>query len=121
MIFIFIQFNVNPQAAMVLERAGINPELVLSNRSSSMADEKLENVTYCNIGLPFPKPMASEDTPVDKRLFVVCQPAAVPERILRDAFSRFGNLIDVYLLSGMMYTGLLNVDKHTKDMLIYAF
>ena len=60
-----------------------------------------ERVTYCNIPLPLPEPMVPESTPAAQRLFVVCQPAAVPERILRDAFSRFANLISIFLLTGM--------------------
>ena len=63
----------------------------------------MERVTYCNIKLPLPKPLLPEDSRTAQRLFIVCQPAAVPERILRDAFSRFGNLIEVYLLSGKVY------------------
>ena len=64
------------------------------------SDSGTERVTYCNIPLPLPKQLVSESTPLSQRLFIVCQPAAVPDRILRDAFSRFGNLIDVYLLGG---------------------
>ncbi|XP_045168628.1 RNA-binding protein 45-like [Mercenaria mercenaria] len=95
--------SVQHQAAKVLEQAGINPDLVLQMNQhvqSQQMDNKLERVTYCNLKLPLPKPLVPEDAPVAERLFIVCQPAAVPERILRDAFSRFGNLIEVYLLSG---------------------
>lgn len=88
------------QAAKVLEQAGINPDLVLQSPPQQL-DTK-ERVTYCNLKLPLPKPLVPEDTPTAQRLFIVCQPAAVPERILRDAFSRFGNLIEVYLLSGRL-------------------
>ncbi|WAQ94166.1 RBM45-like protein [Mya arenaria] len=99
------------QAARVLEQAGINPDLVLqpnvlgqgsvgghalsANNITSPRDDINERVTYCNAKLPLVKSLLPEDTPTDQRLFIVCQPAAVPERILRDAFSRFGNLIEV--------------------------
>ena len=63
----------------------------------------MERVTYCNFPLPLPQPLVPEFTPVAEKLFIVCQPAAVPERILRDAFSRFGGLIDVYLLPGSFF------------------
>lgn len=86
------------QAAKVLEQAGINPDLVLQTNKH---DASVERVTYCNIKLPLPKPLLPEESLVDMRLFIVCQPAAIPERILRDAFSRFGNLIDIYLLPGI--------------------
>ncbi|KAL4222108.1 RNA-binding protein 45 [Mactra antiquata] len=87
------------QAAKVLEQAGIDPELVLSPPKQTI-DPKTERVTYCNIKLPLPQLLVPENSPVAQRLFIVCQPATVPERILRDAFSRFGNLIEVYLLPG---------------------
>ncbi|KAK3587925.1 hypothetical protein CHS0354_014444 [Potamilus streckersoni] len=85
------------KAALILEKAGINPDRVLAS------DNSIERVTYCNIMLPLPKPLSPEDSSLAQRLFIVCQPAAVPERILRDAFCRFGDLIDVYLLSGRNY------------------
>ena len=92
---------------MVLQKAGFNPDRFLNTQGSSQERERpslseggTERVTYCNIPLPLPKPLVPESSSVAERLFIVCQPAAVPERILRDAFSRFGNLIDVYLLSG---------------------
>ncbi|ESP01921.1 hypothetical protein LOTGIDRAFT_92684, partial [Lottia gigantea] len=65
--------------------------------------EPRERVQYCNIPLPLPQPLRTEDSLVEQRLFIVCQPAAVQEQILRDAFCRFGNLIDVYLLAGRNY------------------
>lgn len=85
------------KAAMVLEKAGINPERILAK------EQLLERVRYSNISLPRTQPLRSEDTPVSQRLFIVCQPSAVPEIILRDCFCRFGDLIDVYLLSGRNY------------------
>ena len=120
---------------MVLERAGINPDLVLSGGGSGRGmgsgmgggmgasgsgmgvamTPGTERVTYCNIPLPVPEPLVPETETVAERLFIVCQPAAVPERILRDAFSRFGNLIDVYLLSGTVYIVKLQWLKHLWD------
>ncbi|XP_052245992.1 RNA-binding protein 45-like isoform X2 [Dreissena polymorpha] len=78
-----------------------NPmSLNASHSQSAQSPDGLERVTYCNIKLPICKPMLPETTPCEQRLFIVCQPASVPERILRDIFSRFGGLIEVYLLSG---------------------
>ncbi|GAB1600983.1 RNA-binding protein 45-like [Argonauta hians] len=85
------------KAAMVLEKAGINPECILAK------EPVLERVRYSNISLPRTQSLRSEDTPVSQRLFIVCQPSAVPEMILRDCFCRFGDLIDVYLLLGRNY------------------
>lgn len=97
------------QAASLLEKAGINPQAVMATDSGNPlvgagmggGAGKLERVNYCNILLPLPQPLVPEDSAVAQRLFIVCQPSAVSERVLRDAFSRFGNLIDVYLLSGL--------------------
>jgi len=40
------------------------------------------------------------ETSVGERLFLVCTPGPPPLYALKDVFSRFGNLIDVYLLKG---------------------
>ena len=105
----FLKLQLNSyyfQAAMILERAGFNPGQILNTAgpTGSGLGGAMERVTYCNIPLPLPEPTIPESTPVAEKLFIVCQPAAVPERILRDAFSRFGNLIDVYLLSGYIHS-----------------
>ncbi|KAK6166627.1 hypothetical protein SNE40_023275 [Patella caerulea] len=84
-----------------------NDRYAIDDRMSGLGggggDDSRERVQYCNIPLPLPQPLRTEDTPVAQRLFIVCQPAAVTERVLRDAFCRFGNLIDVYLLAGRNY------------------
>ncbi|BFY97286.1 hypothetical protein BsWGS_00332 [Bradybaena similaris] len=96
------------QATMILEKAGINPQNLLNLASSgavgSVGDGRRERVQYCNIPLPPPQPTVPEDgRNLAQRLFIVCQPSGVSERVLKDAFCRFGNLIDVYLLSGRNY------------------
>lgn len=92
------------QAASLLEKAGINPQAVMAAANAAAmvgpGGSKMERVNYCNIVLPLPQPLVPDDSPIVQRLFIVCQPSAVSERVLRDAFSRFGNLIDVFLLSG---------------------
>lgn len=52
----------------------------------------------CNVKLPPAQPIASIDAPVAQRCFLVCQPHPPPISVLRDVFSRFGDLIDVYTL-----------------------
>ena len=37
------------------------------------------------------------------RLFIVCHPGPPPTYALKDVFSRFGGLIDVYMLNGKTY------------------
>ncbi|XP_005103158.1 RNA-binding protein 45 [Aplysia californica] len=102
--------DVRQKAAMILEKAGINPQnlLNLSSASSSglgsVGDGRKERVLYCNVSLPPPQPTVQDDGKnLAQRLFIVCQPSGVSERVLKDAFCRFGNLIDVYLLSGRNY------------------
>ncbi|KAJ8668171.1 hypothetical protein QAD02_009834 [Eretmocerus hayati] len=48
--------------------------------------------------LPPIQPMASIDADVAKRCFIVCGPPVPPIYAMKDAFCRFGNLIDVYML-----------------------
>ena len=50
--------------------------------------------------LPPPQPMANVDSDVAKRCFIVCGPPVPPIYAMKDAFCRFGNLIDVYMLPG---------------------
>jgi len=104
--------DMRKKAAMVLEQAGLNPHNLLnfSNMGSvgdgpgSVGDGRKERVMYCNVALPPPQPTTTEDGKnMAQRLFIVCQPSGVSERVLKDAFCRFGNLIDVYLLSGRNY------------------
>eukprot|EP00794_Sanderia_malayensis_P003559 gene3559-4063_t len=48
--------------------------------------------------LPAPKPLADPREEVAERLFIVCTPTAPNDKCLKDVFSRFGDLIDVYML-----------------------
>lgn len=56
-----------------------------------------QNQMFCSVQLPSPKPLSESDTCVE-RLFIVCQPTPPPENVMKDVFSRFGDLIDVYIL-----------------------
>lgn len=53
---------------------------------------------YTTAALPSPQPFADPHAEVAARLFVVCQPRAPPEQVLKDVFSRFGDLIDVWMV-----------------------
>ncbi|KFO22407.1 RNA-binding protein 45 [Fukomys damarensis] len=50
--------------------------------------------------LPSCKKKADPETPVKERLFIVFNPHPLPLDVLEDIFCRFGNLIEVYLVSG---------------------
>ncbi|KAB1278457.1 RNA-binding protein 45 [Camelus dromedarius] len=53
-----------------------------------------------DVVLPSCKKKAPPDTPVKERLFIVFNPHPLPLDVLEDIFCRFGNLIEVYLVSG---------------------
>lgn len=72
--------------------------------------------SLCNVKLPEPKPLANIDEETAARFehkqiiflctgffacrcFIVCTPQPPPAGVLRDVFSRFGDLIDVYMLA----------------------
>lgn len=55
---------------------------------------------HISVKLPPAQPMASIDAEVAKRCFIVCGPPVPPIYAMKDAFCRFGNLIDVYMLPG---------------------
>ncbi|KAM3956603.1 RNA-binding protein 45-like [Aphomia sociella] len=49
----------------------------------------------CSVQLPPPQPIVNSNSRVAQRCFIVCKPCPPPVSILRDAFCRFGDLIDV--------------------------
>lgn len=53
-----------------------------------------------DVALPSCKKKAPPETPVKERLFIVFNPHPLPLDVLEDIFCRFGNLIEVYLVSG---------------------
>ncbi|XP_017773921.1 PREDICTED: RNA-binding protein 45 isoform X2 [Nicrophorus vespilloides] len=53
----------------------------------------------CSVQLPEPQALASIDADTAARCFIVCTPPPPSQAILKDLFCRFGNLIEVYLLS----------------------
>lgn len=53
---------------------------------------------FCSVKLPDAQPMASSTAQTAQRCFVVCVPKALPQKMLLSVFSRFGDLIDVYML-----------------------
>jgi len=54
--------------------------------------------SYCSVKLPPPQPLADADAVVAERLFIVCTPQPPPSNVLKDVFSRFGDLIEVYIM-----------------------
>lgn len=54
---------------------------------------------FCSVNLPNPQAMAPSHAQCVERCFLVCSPHVLPVHVLKKVFCRFGNLIDVYLLS----------------------
>ncbi|CAD7082281.1 unnamed protein product [Hermetia illucens] len=53
--------------------------------------------SFCNVDIPPPAPLATPDAVCVKRCFIVLQ-SNVSLTVLKNVFSTFGNLIDLYLL-----------------------
>ncbi|XP_065565055.1 RNA-binding protein 45-like isoform X3 [Artemia franciscana] len=95
------------QAATVLQSAGISTQGSVTTvpgpsngRVATPTMIETYDPSYCSARLPPPQPLASVDAEAVERLFIVCQPQRPALFILKDVFGRFGNLIDVYMLSG---------------------
>lgn len=56
------------------------------------------SASFCSVNLPPIQPL-SKETAVAQRCFIVLSPNTLPTNLLKQVFCRFGNLIDVYLLS----------------------
>ena len=59
---------------------------------------EMERLSFCSVPLPLPKPWSQKTSQTAERLFFVSQPDAFPEKYLRDVFSRFAGLIEVYFI-----------------------
>ena len=91
-----------PQATSVLQQAGLSAPggAAPSGGSGGSGGSGDVRVRYCNVSLPEKQPLSPRDSPIEMRLFIVSQPTAFPERVLQDAFCRFGGLIDAYFMPG---------------------
>ncbi|XP_046968229.1 RNA-binding protein 45-like [Vanessa cardui] len=54
-----------------------------------------QDLNYCSVNLPPPKPIADSNSRVAQRLFIICKPQPPPMSVLQDVFCRFGDLINV--------------------------
>lgn len=73
---------------------------------------------YTSAALPAPSPLADVNSEVASRLFIVCQPAPPPESALKDVFSRFGNLIDVWMMKERNFGYAKFASKESADAAI---
>ena len=97
-------------ATQMLAQSGYVPpnatvEKMMGNRSESMLDPSMMSSYLASALLPGTVPMASLGTPCAEQLFFICKESReVPlPHIIKDLFSRFGNLIEAYLMKGKNY------------------
>jgi len=72
-------------------------EMSSARMDTSFIDKRTKKDSICNVSLPEAQPMASSDAPVVQRLFIVLA-SNLPQSILKNVFSCWKGLIDVYLL-----------------------
>lgn len=70
----------------------------LSLFESQMPSSSSNSTSFCSVNLPPIQPL-SKETNVAQRCFIVLSPNTLPTNLLKQVFCRFGNLIDVFLLS----------------------
>ncbi|KAI0231772.1 RNA-binding protein 45 [Lamellibrachia satsuma] len=84
--------------------AGMSPSPVANPMASQATTISQEGTAhYCSVALPDRQPTASRDSPIARRVFIVSHPERFSDDVLRDAFCRFGNLIDAYFVPGKNY------------------
>ncbi|GBP89441.1 RNA-binding protein 45 [Eumeta japonica] len=97
---------------------------VIKAATTGLTDEIIpdsNDLNYCSVKLPPPKPLADIDAPVAKRCFLVCKPQPPPLTVLRDVFCRFGDLVSVYTLPNKTvgyarYTSVEAADEAIKTL-----
>ncbi|XP_075213243.1 RNA-binding protein 45 [Lycorma delicatula] len=98
------------EATQVIQKAGLLPNSANFSRELDISDP-----TYCSAKLPPPQPLSPADAKCAERLFIVCLPTSPPIHALWDVFGRFGNLIEVYLLSGKNCGYVSYANKESAD------
>jgi RNA recognition motif-containing protein len=84
-------------ATQMLQASGYGPSVGMGSGVPNNLDPSMFSGE-----LPPPQPLASSGTQCEERLFFVCKNSRdnPPPHILTDVFSRFGNLIEAYLMKG---------------------
>lgn len=74
-------------------------ERIIVRHETEFRDESSTNDTLAQLGPP--KPILNvPTTQCAKKAFFICMPEAVSVKLLQDAFCRFGDLINIYLIPG---------------------
>jgi len=89
--------NTIQHATQMLQASGYAPSVGMNSGVPDTFDASMFSGE-----LPVPQPLASSGTQCEERLFFVCKNSRdnPPAHILTDVFSRFGNLIEAYLMKG---------------------
>ncbi|XP_057652075.1 RNA-binding protein 45 [Diorhabda carinulata] len=90
------------QASTLIEKAGFSPAL-LQSKLGGIASHSQPDADFCDKPLPPRQPLADIDSKIEARCFVICTPSPLRNSVLQDVFSRFGNLIEVFLLNQKTY------------------
>lgn len=73
-------------------------ERIIVRHENEFRDETGTNDVLSQLGPS--KPILNAQTPCAKKAFFICMPEAVSVKLLQDAFCRFGDLINVYVIPG---------------------
>jgi len=84
-------------ATQMLQNSGYN----MQGGNLDVTESPLEP-HMISVNVPDPKPLASSGSAIAKRLFFVCKDCnqPPPPHIITDVFSRFGNLVEAYVMKG---------------------
>lgn len=74
-------------------------ERIIVRHENEFREEVSTNDVLSQLGPPKPI-LNAQTTQCAKKAFFICMPEAVSVKLLQDAFCRFGDLINVYLIPG---------------------
>uniref|UniRef100_A0A8C4WTZ6 RNA binding motif protein 45 n=1 Tax=Eptatretus burgeri TaxID=7764 RepID=A0A8C4WTZ6_EPTBU len=98
----------------------VQPQMMQSTQQTRHANGDFET-SFTTARLPPKQPLAPMNTPMKERLFVVCSSSAPPPpEALTNAFCRFGNLIEIYMLPSKSYGYAKYADESSAKAAIEA-
>jgi len=100
--------------------AVVQQQPILPAAAPSAPTGETYDPSYCSVKLPPPQPLATMDSDVAERLFLVCTPVPPQLYALRDVFGRFGALIDIYMLNGKTCGYAKYASKESADRAVAA-
>uniref|UniRef100_UPI00358FBAC7 RNA-binding protein 45-like isoform X2 n=1 Tax=Myxine glutinosa TaxID=7769 RepID=UPI00358FBAC7 len=94
--------NSSPSQGQMPPRMMLNSPAAAPPQPPPFYDAPYEN-SFTSASLPPRQPLVPPDSPMKKRLFIVCSNIPPPIDALHDVFCRFGNLIEIYMLANKCY------------------